>query len=99
MVKSLGEAASRADVMSSEAHRRFWQTRLRRCRAIAAASAARGPGAVQPGLFDRRAEQEAAAATLNVARRGDDLDQRMAAAIRAAEISQAAPRLVLVLEP
>jgi hypothetical protein len=77
----------------------FASTRLRRERAIAAAVDAHAPGAVQPGLFDRRVETALAAAA--AARRDEDAERRRAIARieRTGSLSFLPPRLLLALVP
>jgi hypothetical protein len=86
-----GEAARTAAAFAS--------TRLQRERAIASAVDAHTPGAVQPGLFDRRVETALAAAA--AARRDQDAERRsaMARIDRAAVLSFQPPRLLLALVP
>jgi hypothetical protein len=85
---------------SRRMHRRFWQCRAERDRAIARAldgiETDRPP--IQAGLFDHRSEQRHAADSAVRRALQDDIRSRIAAAERAAEIHLEPPRPVLLLE-
>ena len=84
---------------SRRIHRRFWQCRAERDRAIARAldeiDIGRRP--IQTGLFDRRSEHQHAADLAGRRALQDDVRSRITSAERAAEIHLEPPRPVLLL--
>jgi hypothetical protein len=77
----------------------FQSARLAREHAIAAASLPRSASALQPGLFDRRAEARHEAAARERQTDSDERARRVAAIERALALVQRDPELLLVLAP
>ena len=80
-------------------NRAFVATRLERERAIAAAIAGEAPAALQPGLFDRRADHARLAALAVRSDAEHEATERIRAVERAAAISAQPAKLLLVLVP
>ena len=99
-VTTLVDAASEAwheDAL--RINRAFVAARLERERAIAAALAGETPAALQPGLFDRRADHARIAALAARSEAEHEAAERIGAAERAAAISAQPAKLLLVLVP
>jgi hypothetical protein len=99
-VAALAHAASEA--WREEAlhlNRAFAATRLERERAIAAALAGDPPGALQPGLFDRRADNARLAALALRSEAEKEAAERIGAVERTTAIFAQPPKLLLVLVP
>ena len=80
-------------------NRAFAATRLERERAIAAVIAGEPPYALQPGLFDRRADNARLAALALRSEAGKEAAERIDAVERTTSISAQPPKLMLVLVP
>jgi len=80
-------------------NRAFAATRLERERAIAAAIASGPPGALQPGLFDRRADNARLAALVLRSEAEKEAAERIGAVERTTAVSVRPPKLLLVLVP
>jgi len=80
-------------------NRAFAATRLERERAIAAAIAGDPPYALQPGLFDRRADNARFAALALRSEAEKETAERIGAVERTTAISAQSPKLLLVLVP
>ncbi len=78
-------------------HDSFWEARLAREHAIAAARCTPRPAGFQPGLFDTRAERANQVGNDRTNALADEIVRRLAAAKRAAFIAVRAPRVVLIL--
>jgi superfamily II DNA or RNA helicase len=81
---------------NAHVHHEFWNRRIARERAIASTEA-RAPALRQPGLFDRRSEQQAVADEVAAAAQGTARRDRIADAERARDVCLDGPRPVLVL--
>ena len=99
-VASLADGASiRWREQAQELNHAFATTRLERERAIAAAIAGDTPDALQPGLFDRRAENARLAALALRSEAEQEGAERIGAVERGTSISPQPPELLLVLVP
>ena len=107
VLRSAGPEVTRLADGASEAwrdealqlNRAFAATRLERERAIAAAIAGDTPGALQPGLFDRRADNARLAALALRSEAEKEAAERIGAVERTTAISAQPPKLLLVLVP
>jgi superfamily II DNA or RNA helicase len=79
--------------------RAFFDTRLSRERAIAATRLGPPVGTIQPGLFDRRADQERRAAQELMADAASDARRRIAAVEHASTVCARPPELLLIVAP
>ena len=96
----LADAASEAwREEALQLNRAFAATRLERERAIAAAIAGEQPGALQPGLFDRRADHARLTALALRSEAEKEAAERIGAVERTTAISAQPPKLLLVLVP
>ena len=77
----------------------FFDRRLARQRAIAAAGGAPRPGAFQPGLFDRRAARQVLVARAGDDEAGGDMARRLVALEHASRMVERPATLLLVLAP
>jgi hypothetical protein len=84
---------------AQELNHAFATTRLERERAIAAAIAGDTPDTLQPGLFDRRAENARLAALALRSEAEQETAERIGAVERSTSISPQPPELLLVLVP
>jgi hypothetical protein len=84
---------------STHHHRGFWEVRLAREHAIAAARNTPPPQGFQAGLFDTRAERANQAGHDRNKALADEITQRLIAVKHASLIETKEPRVVLVLVP
>jgi hypothetical protein len=107
VLRSAGPEVTRLADGASEAWREealqlnsvFVRTRLERERAIATAIAGDPPGALQPGLFDRRADNARLAALALRSEAEKEAAERIGAVERTKTISAQLPKLLLILVP
>jgi hypothetical protein len=95
----LAAAAARWRTLAQRSNHAFLSTQLSRERAIQAQIALRPTSAIQPGLFDRRAERARLAALAVRTDVESARQNRLAALELAMAVSPSAPQLLLVLLP